>query len=406
MSIYVAEQLSEVDQIPSNQHSGDGLLPPAQVAEKWLEGISYSEASRKMVDTLLTGSDIAVEWVPDNDGWCQKTVSDQVKEAVTLNLEVAQVGPREVYEYANNHLAEFKTEVIEGIYTYGRSLGIEDTNLKEVLVNRIENIDEVKISAPVAQGDIYGYITRNSSAVAGIESKSGELKVGVASLLAEAKVNGVTMAQQLRSAMLHELVHGVSVHALTPDGSWMIKSGIGVLPTDESGKRLSWTGDSVLDEGSQEQIRWRQLDEGTPSYETGVMFWEMIQALDPMIEKLRFEAKFLNRNRGEMIGRIEAILGPSAVEEIEFFERTNSSLVHFADYKDKLVSMIDIYDEDTKTRTRKTEAARQEARKTLDDVQREIYAPRGFDFTDEQLKKAKSKGATKTSAIASALINT
>jgi len=202
----------------------------------------------------------------------------------------------------------------------------------------------------------------------------------------------------LSRAIVHELEHGESVGSTTPDGSWLVQSGLGVFPKRENGGR-DWHGSLLLEEGAQEQIRWRHLDKINPVYEKGVMFWEAVIALNPVIEKLRFEAKFLGKNRGVLIGSIESILGPLAVEELESFWSSQTGILSYPDFKDKFISMINIYDPDPQIAREKTSNAKGLARDKLDQTQSEILAPRGWDFTDAEMRLAKANGAKSSADV-------
>ena len=117
------------------------------------------------------------------------------------------------------------------------------------------------------------------------------------------------------------------------------------------------------------------------------MLWEMLIGLDPELGNLRYEEKFLNRNRGKLIGHIENLLGPTAVENLEAYCKTdgNQRLVNYPALKDEIVSMIRVYDEDASKVEDKTEKAQKRARKILDETQLAIYNHCGWDFSDEEL---------------------
>lgn len=399
MSKHITEAIATLAAIPHSEFEGTKLRDPEELLTDLVdEPTTGTDAKSEMIGELLVPSQLEVEWVAGEKGWSVGNFPDGAYEAMLDNLTEKQRQARKVYETTNERLPEFKEDIAIGLAEYGRRLGISDPELEELFASRIANIDEVKLEAPLAQGDVYGYILRNDSAVASLERKRGELRINVEALFAEAADTPLTADEIISRSLMHELEHGESVGATTPNGSWMVQSGLGVFPKLENGNRM-WHGDLLLDEGAQEHIRWRNLDMVAPVYEKGVMFWEAIIAIDPNIERLRFEAKFLGRNRGELIGGIEAILGPHAVEELEGFWSKHLGILDYPAYKDKIVGMIDMYDPDQNERTAKTEAARKIARQKLDETQSEILAPRALDFTDDEMVRAKKLGATSASQV-------
>jgi hypothetical protein len=168
--------------------------------------------------------------------------------------------------------------------------------------------------------------------------------------------------------MLHELEHAASALALTPNGNWIVKSGLSAFPKQDG--MLYASGDLLLEEGAQEDIRWKHLDGEPPLYEQGVMLWEALIGLDPQIEKLRYEAKFLGRNRGELVGHIETLLGPLALDDLEAYRKTAGAqrLVNYPEFKDTIVGMVRVHDDDPAQAQTRTAEAKTLARRILDKV--------------------------------------
>lgn len=404
MTPHITEQIRPLPVIPPSELEGPKLGSPEILVNDLVHYAYGSSSNREMISELLEPSGLTVKWTEGEDGWYIGSFPEGAHEAMVANLSEKQRQTREIYVTTNERLPEFKRSIVAGLVQYGRGLGIEDPDLEELFASRIANIDEVKIIAPLAQGNGGAHILRDRNAVAGLERKSGVLQIDVENIFTEVEETSLTRDEIISRSINHELEHGESVGALTNSGFWMAQSGIAVFPQRENGNR-DWHGTLLLEEGTQEQIRWRHLDGVTPVYEKGVMFWEAMIAIDPKIEKLRFEAKFLGRNRGELIGSIESILGPHAVEELEDFWDTHLGILNYPEYKNKLVGMIDVYDSDLERRTAKTEAAKNIARQKLDETQSEILAQRGFNFTDDEMIQAKELGATAASQVREVLAN-
>lgn len=401
MSTFIAEQIHDVSQIQSSPVEGPMLAPPDQIIDDLKFSMDWSKTHREAVTSLLDAAGAKIEWVEGEDErFAPANMPENHQDLMTNVITEKQAIVKEMYDNANEHLGEYKSELVGGLARYGKKLGIDDSELEKTLAYRIENIDEIKVDAPISQGRIGGYV-RDSAAH--FDPRTGQLRLNVGPTINDAEHLKITTEQLVRRNVLHELLHGASVRA-TQDSGWNIKAGLGVMPAYEGSGLRSWTGSFLLDEGTQEDIRWKELDGTPPSYEESVMFWEMMKVLDPEIEKLRFEAKFLNKGRGQMIGHIESILGPSAVEEIEeMLQGEMTKLVNYPGWKTKMVEMIDIYDDDPVVREKKTIAARIKAREVLDQTQLEIYASRGWDYSDEQLIKAKENGAKNAVDIEAAL---
>lgn len=405
MTTFQTETIQPLSAIPTAPHKGDELKQPSEISGSMLE-YDVVQSNREMMSHLLSEAGVNVDWQIADDGRVSSNLPGNAQELLDDRIEHYQQRAKEVYDYANEMLPEYKRELIEGLVQYGQRLGVEDDNLQGILGSRIAGVHEVRIMAPLAKGSTVEHIIRNPQVFASMEKKSGELTVDVESLFDYEERTGVSKNIIMKKLVLHELEHAASTLALTENGSWMVHSGLGVFPSREDDEGLrDWTGDFLLEEGAQEHIRWKELDGEPPEYEQGVMLWEMLISLDPQIEKLRFEAKFLNRNRGELIGHIENLLGPMAIEELEAYCAIdgNQRLVNYPVLKDKIVAMIRIGDKDAHIAEDKTKEAQKHARKVLNKTQLEIFKHQGWDYTDEQLLTAKQRGAIAAKDIGLAL---
>ncbi len=386
----IVDPIVETQQVPLSPIIGAELSPVQDSVNNLQFSSTWNESSRNTISHLIGKSGIEIEWLKDQDTG-EHTMVDkpiEVEQLLAAEVSEAQQITTEVYEYSNENLNNFKLEIVHGITEYAKTLGIDISGLEDLITHRIENIAEIKVDNPLAQGRSFSHLDGSAQL-----SSDGELRVNVDSNIRNAETLGITLEEVLRRNILHELLHGASFHAKSEDIDYEVRSGLGAMPTFGEGSPLrAWVGSKLLEEGAQEDIRWRHLDGASPSYEKSVMFWEAAIALDPSLEVDRFNAKFLNKDRGLLIGKLESIFGPNVVEILESEMSDYAALRDYPAWKDMVEGMVDIYDVDPEVRAEKTNAAKKTIRESLDKTQLEIYIPRKRGFSDRQLRETKATG--------------
>lgn len=383
---FIADSIREIPVAQISPMEGPGFKPTPEAADALVSSTSWSEHSKKVLGTLFEDAGVKIGWVEQNGPFPKLT--SEANAVVETKIDDRKVHVQEVYDSANEQLPGLKTELVDGLSGYGAALGFDGKAIAETFTKRIEAIDEVKVEDTLTQGKSY-----EKGGAAFFDNYDDTLRINVDSIERTSRIIGTTPAAQRRRDILHELMHAASFRAKAADLDYATRTGLSAMASyGESDVVKAWTGSLLLDEGAEEHIRWRHLDGTNPSYEKSVMFWEAAIALDPTIEVDRFNAKFFNKDRGVLIGKIENIFGPGAVEAIEDDMPSASRLRDYPDWKDSLVAMIDVYDADPSKRKTNTQLARQQARQVLDKVQLEIYGPRGMGYSDDELRYAKQSG--------------
>jgi len=384
MHTFNADPTQEVTHILPKPIVGPGFQPNAEIINSLFYNQKTYDFVKESVDRMLAKSGVeVVEQLPET---YLAAPSDANKMALSEQIDLAKSSVKEIYDKANEMLPELKVELVDKLSIYADTLGISKEKVSETLAKRIESLNEVRIDDLLTQNRVYKF----TEATAVFMSGEDIMLVDPNKIRSGAEREGWTPEIELKRDILHELMHAASYRSKLEGIDYVVGVGLSVTPAigDES-KFRSQTGSILLEEGAQEDIRWRHVDKSTPSYERPLMFWEAAIAIDPSLEKDRFNAKFFNVDRGVMIAKIENIFGPYAVEIIESEMSDYNRLRDYPDWKDKLVGMIDVYDANPETRTAKTEAARKKAREVLDATQLEIYTPRGLGFSDSDLRYAK-----------------
>lgn len=391
MQEYITEQIVPTETLPIAPQAGYEFADPVSDAQYMIDSIKWNPSKKAVIDGLLVDSGVDVVWQIDPETQNVTGIesgTDDVKQAIVSGIEKKQFEAAELYDYANQELPTYKKEVEDGLALYAANLGYNPEEIKALIAAKLDSIKEVAVDNAIAQGRSYDLIGGAAQL-----SSDGRMRINVDATKSNAKDLNIGEKELIQRNVEHELMHAASFHAKSADVDYEVKSGLGSMPTvGETGSIRSWTGSQLLEEGAQEQIRWRHLDGSSPSYEKSVMFWEVAMALDPSIEKDRFDAKFMGKGRGSLIGKIENIFGPGAVESIEDTLDDYAKLRTYPEWKEMLTAMISMDGKDQDEKQQNTEAARLKAREILDRTQLEIYTSRGMGYSDEQLRQLNETG--------------
>lgn len=336
------------------------------------------------IDATETKVDV-IEQNPNNPSQTfthQETVIEGLPEdapsLVAEYLDTHQNKVLEAYDIANELLPDIKDRVVEGLARYGGSLGLDIDYLTELFKQRLKSITEVHANDWLLDSD--SPFNFNSGVGANFSMRDGKNKLTI--IPAEIRKGADLRKQDLRTAitlsLTHELEHAASFIG-TITGRDAPRSGLRVNDISESGQMLARShGGLLLDEGSQEDILWKaDLERAEDvTYIQQVIFWNGLLAIRPDLEKTRFEAKFLNTpgSRGYLVGEIESIFGPFAVEEIDRLIAELDTLRKLPLLKDRIVELANV-DGD-------------HLRAIMDETQTAILEPLGFGYSDEELNKA------------------
>lgn len=335
------------------------------------------DAEEKKVDVVeqnpnnpsqtFTHQEIVIDGLPDN-----------APALVAEYLDEHQDKVLEAYEIANELLPEIKDMVVEGLARYGESLGLDKDHLAEIFKQRLNSITEVHANDWLLDSD--SSFNFNSGVGANFSMRDGKNKLTI--IPAEIRKGADLRKQDLRTAirlsLTHELEHAAS-YIGTVTGRDAPRSGLRANDINESGQMLARShGGLLLDEGSQEDILWKaDLERAEDvTYIQQVIFWNGLLAIRPDLEKTRFEAKFLNTpgSRGYLVGEIESIFGPFAVEEIDRLIAELDTLRKLPQLKDRIVELANV--------------DREQLRTKMDETQTAILEPLGFGYSDAELSKA------------------
>lgn len=155
----------------------------------------------------------------------------------------------------------------------------------------------------------------------------------------------------------HEVMHGAFAvwYDTERAGTGIISNGIELHEPERNG---TW-----LNEGTIE--KYRRDNFGSEnfgfSYETSVAVLDVADTLDPGFEDARLKAAVFNEGRGEMIGRLEMLFGPMAVERLHETISKVSKIAELDAFKDEVVSML-------------AEKDREKAREVLDETLASVLA--------------------------------
>lgn len=383
MTEFIDNPITPRTDAPTSPTEGVAFSPTHDLAQRYYY-VEQNGDAKEEVAFLLQKAGVERDFLNDYD----KSV--EAIAALEPHIDAMKLPVEAMYHQANELLPAVKAHIINGLSEYGASLGFDRLMLADLFTRRTANVTEVKIEDSFTQGKIYGELTNAS---AHYELENGNLRISYSGIIKNAENSKITVAERLEKDLGHELMHVSSFAAQDGTLNLISRSGIGALNSvGTSDEQRMWVGRQLLEEGAQEDIRWRHLGGMRPDYDKSVMFWEAAVALDPSLEKDRFAAKFLNQDRGAMIGKIENIFGPHAVEVIESDFKGYERIRDYPDWKDKIVGMVEIYDADPEQREVKTAAARIKARAVLDKVQLEILGPRGLGNSDEEWRAAKQTG--------------
>ncbi len=319
---------------------------------------------------------------PEQEFTFQETVIDgmpeDASEIVASYLAKHQEEVIEVYSLANELLPDLKRRVINSLSNYGLKLGIESVDLRALFERRLQSITEVKAEDWLLDSD--SPFNFSSGVGANFSMRNGKNKVKVIpdEIGKAATLRRIDLRTAIELSLMHELEHAASFIG-TFTGRDAPRSGLRVNDVNEHGQMLVRShGALFLDEGAQEDILWKSGLERSRdvTYIHQVVVWNGILAVRPELEKLRFEAKFLNTpgSRGKLVGEIEAVLGPFAIEEVDKLIDEFGTLRKFPILKERLSTMVG---EDT-----------DDFRKAMDVTQLQILEPLGFGYSDEELLSA------------------
>jgi hypothetical protein len=377
MPEYITDNIVETN-APQAPYEGTGFKPTEELVAGLMFDSTYLKSAKESAGHLLGIAGIRTELLsdPNSEGLVRETLSKQI-DANKILIESS-------YNLANKMLNPLKQKLVNALSDYGSHLGFDQIMLQRIFEKRLQTISEVKVDDTVTQGRSFNRV----DGVAHFDAGSGEVRFRPDVIVDQAISQDIEPKKQLERDLLHELMHTASFMAKAEEVDYVTRKGIAAMPSLEgySGGVHAWTGTQLLEEGAQEDIRWRHLDGTPPSYEKSVMFWESAIALDPSLERDRFGVKFLNEGRGSLIGKIENIFGPGAVEIIEADLGDYARFRDYPDWKDKIVAMVEGGSVEEST------AMRLKAREVLDSVQSEILKARGSDYSDEEYRIAKRDG--------------
>lgn len=136
----------------------------------------------------------------------------------------------------------------------------------------------------------------------------------------------------------HELLHAVSAKLVSADDLTDIKT-YGFVVVGEDGNVAHG---SILDEATVEQYRKNRLgNDATFTYGPAVLAMDIADAIDPGLEKARLRALVLHESRGEVVGRLENIFGPTELETIEHLTHLyNIGLCDLGEVEEDLADLV------------------------------------------------------------------
>lgn len=271
-----------------------------------LKGVDHETRITSSLYNFLNNGEERKQQVADNLSIKIDATEEEFRDAFDRKQEAIL----EFYEVANENLGSAKEEILRFV---GERLGAEHRVLIE---SRLDDVQEVAVADAIVEG---GGLPRING-LAHFDHPSGEFVLSFDKNVESQGVLGIGIREMINRNILHELLHVASDFGSIQLKSGLfenIKSGIGATVGDINKPNFMMRHGNQLDEGAQEYIRYKYLDGTSPAYERQVMFWELAIKIDPSIEQKMLKAKFLGEGRGDLIGSLELIFGPTSIEEFD-----------------------------------------------------------------------------------------
>lgn len=238
-------------------------------------------------------------------------------------------------------LPRVKDDVIERVSSYfAGDDELTKTGLKELMTRRLAATHEVGVYDSLSsKNDSGGFF--NGTA------RQPQMVISELALAVDAAEDHDDYKKRIETVILaHEVMHGIFTSGTQATGMhdfWPIRNGLAVdihtnpndFMEDKTIKHGQWLNEATL-----ESFRWDIMGTEDVRYEPGVILLETLDKLSPGLRDELVIAALDAKGPGPAFGKIELLLGPTGIEEVEQILTEVKRFKDFPDYKAKVMALL------------------------------------------------------------------
>lgn len=282
----------------------------------------YSEVQKKLVELEAKMFGLNPDTSP------QKFVEAHARFVVEAEADLQESLPR------------VKDDVIECVSNYFTDDEVTKAGLKELLTRRLATTQEVGVYDSLSsKNDSGGFF--NGMA------RQPQMVISELALAIEASDSHEDYKQRIENVVLaHEVMHGIFTSGTQATGMhdyWPMRNGLAVdyhtnpndFMEDKTIKHGQWLNEAVL-----ESFRWDIMATEDVRYEPGVILLETLDGLSPGLRDELVVAALDAKGPGAAFGKVEMLLGPTGIEQVEELLAKVKQFADFPKYKASVIDML------------------------------------------------------------------
>lgn len=238
-------------------------------------------------------------------------------------------------------LPHIKEDVVERVASY---FAVDDETtkdgLKDLMNRRLAETTEVGVYDSLSTN-------KDSGGFFNGMARQPHLVISELALAVEASESHEDYKEKIDKVILaHEVMHGIFTSGTQATGMhdhWTIRNGLSVdfhtnpneFMEDKTIKHGHWLNEATL-----ESFRWDLFETDDVRYEPGVILLETLDELQPGLRDELVTAALDAKGPGSVFGKVELLLGPTGIEEVEELLVKVKRFADFPEYKANVIGML------------------------------------------------------------------
>lgn len=238
-------------------------------------------------------------------------------------------------------LPRVKDEVVDRVSGYfAKDDKVTREGLKDLMRKRLAATKEVGVFDSLAyERDMGGFFNSRT--------RQPQLVISELALAVDASTGHDDFKQRIEKVILaHEVMHGIltsGTQATGMDDFWSVRNGISVdfhtnpneFIEDKTIKHGQWLNEALL-----ESFRRQIFETDDVRYEPGVILLETLDALSPGLRDKLVLSALDAKGPGPTFGKVEQLLGPTGIEEVEALLLKVNRFADLLEYKISVIAML------------------------------------------------------------------